>query len=250
MRDFQLFEDGIGVKRQKDRRKNPDYEKPTKRVQTDILALEQPNQGYRYMCPLLPQNESCSPPTIDDIVRAEWTITYGGIPKNLVVISDGAKNIRDRLQRIFNQTPVIILDWYHLKKKVGEFFSMMGLKKEKKKEHIQNILHHLWHGRYESAHTYIHSSVKPLKTRYYKKEELLQYLHKHKVEIIDYDRRKRNKKTVGSSRAETTVNQVVGVRQKKKGSSWTPNGSRALAIMRTFELNKEFSLFWENQRVA
>ena len=35
-----LFEDGIRVKRQKDKRNDTNYEKPTKRVQTDVIAIE------------------------------------------------------------------------------------------------------------------------------------------------------------------------------------------------------------------
>jgi len=35
-----VFEDGIGVKRQKDTRNDEDYGKPTKRVQSDIIAIE------------------------------------------------------------------------------------------------------------------------------------------------------------------------------------------------------------------
>lgn len=240
-----LFEDGIVVKRQKDVRKDQAYEKPTKRVQTDVISLAKPTSGYRYICPLF---SDCL--TMDDLLRAEWSLIYQGIPQNLIVISDGAKNIRERLERVFNHRPQIILDWYHLKKKTGEFFSMMGLRKPQKETHIKTLLNYLWCGEYDQAYQYLKSSVKPRKDRTYKKEELLQYLKKHKQEIINYDQRKKCGKTVGSGKAEATVNQVVGVRQKKKGSSWTPNGCKALAIIKTCQLNGEFDSFWEEQSAA
>lgn len=79
---------------------------------------------------------------------------------------------------------------------------------------------------------------------------MLNYLSKHRSEIVNYDKRKNNGKVIGSGKIETTVNQVVGIRQKKKGSSWSPKGSRALAIIKTFELNDEFDQFWSRQSAA
>jgi len=38
------------------------------------------------------------------------------------------------------------------------------------------------------------------------------------------------------------VDQVIGCRQKKKGMSWRPKGSKLLAILKIFELNGQ----WEN----
>lgn len=77
-----------------------------------------------------------------------------------------------------------------------------------------------------------------------------QKLDKHKNELIDYRLRKEKGKKVDSGKAEVSVNQVIGSRQKKKGMSWTPKGSYALGIIKTLELNQELNQFWNNKKAA
>lgn len=189
-------------------------------------------------------------------LRLEWSNLYQGKQVNLVAISDarpeisvGARNIRKRLETVFGKSVMIILDWFHLKKRVNENMSMMGFKKEIKKEHIKQILNYLWYGQYKETVKYI-KDLKPHKKRIYKQIELLAYLDKHKKELINYDCRKAIGKKVGSGKAEISVNQVIGSRQKKKGMSWTPKGSYALGIIRTLELNQEINDFWDKKKAA
>jgi len=66
---------------------------------------------------------------------------------------------------------------------------------------------------------------------------LLGYLQKHAEEIIDYGRRQKAGKPIGSGRMEKAVDQVVGMRQKKKGMSWSASGGHALALLKIAELN-------------
>jgi len=70
------------------------------------------------------------------------------------------------------------------------------------------------------------------------------YLDKHQAEIIDYDRRKQAGKPIGSDRIEKAVDQVIGHRHKRKGMSWRPQGSRALALLKVLELNGGWHDFW------
>lgn len=59
--------------------------------------------------------------------------------------------------------------------------------------------------------------------------------------IIDYERRVKAGKTIGSGRMEKAVDRAaVGVRQKKKGMSWSEAGSRALSLLKVVELNGEW----------
>jgi hypothetical protein len=256
-----LFEDGIGVKRQKDKRKVLDYEKPTKRVQSDVIAIEktgktgktgkteeETSSNYRYLSPLLNEQGEVAI-SMTERLRIEWSTLYKGKPVALVAISDGARNIRKRLETVFGKSVTIILDWFHLKKRVNENMSMMGFKKVDKKEHIKQILNYLWYGQYKEAIKYI-QAMKPYKSRIYKQEELLAYLNKHQKELINYRLRKEMGKKVGSGKAEVSVNQVIGSRQKKKGMSWTPKGSHALGIIRTLDMNEEVNQFWNNKKAA
>ncbi len=64
-------------------------------------------------------------------------------------------------------------------------------------------------------------------------EQLITYLEKHKAEIIDYDKRKKAGKTLGSGRGEKANDQLIGRRQKDKAIAWSDNGSKALAIIAT-----------------
>lgn len=238
-----FFDDGIGVKRQKDKRNQSDYEKPTKRVQSDVFSLEQADGTYRYMTDLINEKGDIVM-TGEDVLRCEISKSYEGKTMNLVAITDGARNIRLRLWRVFGIFVMIILDWYHLKKRVNEVMSMMGLSKSMKEIHIKFILNHLWEGKVAACLLYIEKEVQPPKWREIHKKNLLGYIEKHEAEIINYEKRKAAGKTIGSGRAESSVNQVVGMRQKKKGISWTPGGSKALAILKTLELNQEWKQYW------
>ena len=72
-------------------------------------------------------------------------------------------------------------------------------------------------------------------------KELIGYLEKHHSEMIDYDRRRRVGKCIGSGRMEKGVDLVVGHRQKKKGLSWSSNGSKALSLLKMAELNRHWN---------
>jgi hypothetical protein len=45
-------------------------------------------------------------------------------------------------------------------------------------------------------------------------------------------------------RMEKAVDRVIGNRQKHKGISWRPQGSRALAILKVLELNGKWQQSW------
>jgi hypothetical protein len=51
---------------------------------------------------------------------------------NIVAITNGAKTIRLRLSSLFGDAFVLILDWYHLCKKLRNLMSMIAINKEEK----------------------------------------------------------------------------------------------------------------------
>ena len=142
----------------------------------------------------------------------------------------------------------LILDWYHLDKKVGELMSMVARNKQEKAIHVARLLDHLWHGRTEAALAYLRREVQaknpePLAA-------LVTYLEKHRAEIINYGRRQRAGKPIGSGRMEKGVDQVIGARQKHKGMSWSPTGSKALGILKVVELNQQWEQLWFPQQAV
>jgi hypothetical protein len=94
----------------------------------------------------------------------------------------------------------------------------------------------VWHGKTIEALDYL--TQIPTVRNQEKFEELRGDLTKHQTEIIDYDQRKKAGKTIGRGRCEKTKDAIVAHRQKKKGMAWSRSGSKALAIIKTGQLNK------------
>jgi hypothetical protein len=249
-----LFEDGIQVKQQKEKRvgrseaesgleKMVDEVSKRSRVNTDVFLLQKSNGAFEYLSAGIDHagKESVS---LARIVQARMIQEYGKQQDalNLVAITDGAKTIRLRLLEIFGVATTVILDWYHLSKKLRELMSMIARNKVEKSMHLRELLQHLWHGRVEEALEYLRTQVQSRNQE--KLAELVGYLEKHRTEIIDYERRKQAGKTIGSGRVEKGVDQVIGHRQKKKGTSWRPKGSKALAILKILELNGQWQQTW------
>jgi hypothetical protein len=249
-----LFEDGIQVKQQKEKRVGRSEAESgleemvnevskRSRVNTDVFLLQKSNGAFEYLSAGIDRagNESVS---LAHIVQTHIIQEYGKEkePLNLVTISDGAKTIRLRLLEIFGVTTTVILDWYHLSKKLRELMSMIARNKVEKSMHLRELFQHLWQGRVEQALAYLHTQVQPRNKE--KLAELIGYLEKHQTEMIDYERRKQAGKTIGSGRVEKGVDQVIGHRQKGKGTSWRPKGSKALAILKILELNGRWQQTW------
>ena len=97
------------------------------------------------------------PISLATVVRARILDLYQKESKalNIVAITDGAKVIRHRLLAIFGVLPVVILDWYHLCKKVRNLMSMIALNKEEKSNHVKLLLSQLWHGQTDIALNYL-----------------------------------------------------------------------------------------------
>ena len=142
----------------------------------------------------------------------------------------------------------VILDWYHLDKKVGELMGMVVRNKQEKAVHVAHLLHHLWHSRTDAALTYLRREAQAKTPE--QLAALVTYLEKHQAEISEDGRRQRAGKPIGSGRMEKGVDQVIGVRQKHKGMSWSPTGSKALGILKVVELNQQWEQLWFPQQVA
>jgi hypothetical protein len=107
----------------------------------------------------------------------------------------------------------------------------------------QTMLGFLWHGQVEEARSFLSQrSVRNQEAQ----AQLLGYLDKHASEIIAWERRKQTGKAIGSGRMEKAVDQVIGMRQKKKGMSWSARGSRALAALKMAERNGEGKQLFPN----
>lgn len=248
--EVRVFEDGIGVKAQKDWRARSGADKSipaaaagAKRITSDVVMLECAEGHYRYLCEGIDQQGE-TVIRLEDRVRAALREEYGDHPGplNVVAISDGASMIRNSLHTIFDTAPVVILDWYHLRKKVRELMSMVAMNKTDKEQHLSVMLKRLWAGEVDAVLEYLRTEVAVRNAD--KHQELIGYLERHHHEIIDYATRQAADKPIGSGRMEKGVDLVVGHRQKKKGMAWSAKGSKALAILKVVELNGQWQSLW------
>ena len=255
-----LFEDAIQVRGQKENRhhKQGVEQKPTPgnvpsittpAILTDLVIWQKKDDTFEYLVALINERGHETVP-VSALLKHRLIQEYGQELKPLpvVAITDGAKVIRQHFEAVFEGTPTIILDWYHLGKKVRDFMSMIARNKEEKNQHLKFIFHHLWHGHIYSVLNYLKTAVQPKNEE--KLFELIGYLEKHQSEIIDYHRRKKAGKMIGSGLMEKGCDQVIGRRQKKKGMSWRKVGSRSLGILKVVELNNQWEKWWFPQEAA
>jgi hypothetical protein len=250
-----LFDDGIQVKKQKEHREksasscsNVDAvqrqqsggKQSKAKVNTDVLMLQGAQGGFTYIMEGVEGTDAEGEQvSAEELVKGALISEYGDREEalNLVAITDGARNIRLFLTRVFGCVIVLILDWYHLDKKIWELMSMIAWNKTEKESHCRTLLAWLWEGNVDEALNYLRTSVSPRNTK--KHHELITYLTKHKPEIINYQARQEAGKPIGSGRMEKGVDQVIGRRQKDNGMSWSEVGSKALGLLKIHELNEQ-----------
>lgn len=223
VKEVEVYEDAIGVRGQKSIR---DKSLKTNREwhYTDVVMLEQPDGNFKHIVPGLDLETST-------VFEMEIKKAYGlkRKPLALVCFSDGATAIKDRMKEVLGKEVKIILDWYHLNKKIWNLMSMIAINKSEKEEKSRLILHHLWKGDLKTA-LRILSEVHSKNDK--KHEELINYLTKRASQIINYAKRKELGKTIGSGRVEKGCDVIIGMRQKGNAKSWSPKGSRALALVK------------------
>lgn len=259
-REILVFEDAIQVRGQKENRDTKQLvmkepmnqhreEIKTSAIQTDFVMLEKKDGQFEYLTALI-DDDGNDRVSLPDLLRSRIIQEYGmeKEPLPIVAITDGAKVIREHLAMAFGVAVVIILDWYHLGKKMRDFMGMIAPTKEDKQRYLKFIFYHLWHGHIYTVLDYLQNTVKAKNEE--KRVELIAYLEKHKTEIIDYDRRKKAGKSIGSGYIEKGCDQTIGHRQKKKGMSWQRVGSKSLGILKVVELNKQWQKLWFPKEAA
>jgi hypothetical protein len=236
-----VLTDGIGVKAQKPTRDKPGQAKTgktAKRHDTDVMLLQGQDGRFTYLCGSADQRVSLCQ-VAKACLRREWGERTTPLP--VVALTDGARTIRQDLTTLFGSCVRVILDWYHLAKRVYEHLSMCAHSRAERERWEPQVLGFLWHGQVSEALSFLASlAVRNAKAL----AELVGYLQKHAEEIIDYGRRQATGKSIGSGRMEKAVDQVIGMRQKKKGMSWSQAGSQALALLKIAELNGQWQQVW------
>ena len=200
-REVVLMEDGIQVKQQKAWRERrcgaagqqrrseeampppppmpPLKQKRNKRVTTDVAMLEKRDGSYEYLCGGI-DDEGKALYDVVEALRAAVVEHYGSnaaATLAVVAITDGAQNIRTHLERVFGGSPIpVILDWYHLTKKVYQLLSMVAHGKDERERMQQKIVGFLWRGEVSKALSYLREvSARRVEAL----SELVTYLERH-----------------------------------------------------------------------
>lgn len=238
-KELLLLEDAVGVKQQKQYR-NAAYTKITQTVQTDVVLVnnESNSNDYTVYVANNSDRESLNNQILAHLSRYSQK---GELP--IVVIADGARSIRKNLQNLLGMSLIFILDWYHLSEKIWQFMSQIAVNKLEKEIHSPLLVGLLWEGKVQDALCYLEHSIVSKNSA--KKQELVDYLIKHEHEIIDYERRKKAGKKIGSGAVEKANDIIVAHRQKKKGMAWSKDGSKALSILKALEVNQKWASFWQ-----
>ena len=232
--------DDIGVKRQKDTRRE-DSVRQSRFVENSVAHIQYEQSVF--MLTAIGMKE------LFKRILA-YLLEKHLFRKELVFFTDGARNIRKSIEDVFAFHPsILILDWYHLKKKCMELLSMSIKGKEERNTVLEKLLRHLWVGNLEEADAYLHSlSDSKIKSRS-RLEELCSYLERKGDSIPCYALRAALGLRNSSNPVEKANDLLVAERQKHNGMSWTPHGSGALAsIQMLFENNLAKSWFSEKKR--
>lgn len=216
--------DDIGVKRQKESR-GDGYEKPTKYVENTVVHVQSGQSQYYLTC--VGMREAFK-------ILLAFLLANGMLEdKRLVFLTDGARNIKDCIEEFFSFRPYcIILDWFHLKKRMQEQMSMaLKGKKDEKKQMVKDILRILWAGNTQEAKDYLGS----IKAKNIKNKDILsdagKYIESKSAFVPCYAMRAMKGLRNSSNPVEKANDIIVAQRQKHKGMSWSKKGSGALAAI-------------------
>ena len=235
--------DDVLVKHQKDERR-AGFAKEKKNVANTVIHIQADGKSYIL--------------TAVGIRKAFVLLTAflleNGLFENrqLVFLSDGAKEIKDYAEKFFSWRPyVLILEWFHLAKRVKEFCSMcIKLPKDKKGPIIKKILSYLWVGDVDGAVAYVRSFPKSMIKNQDIIDDMCAYLERKRENICCHAIRRAFNLRLSSNAAEKSNDLVVADRQKHNGMSWSNNGSGALAALSAAYRNNTLRLWIQERDVS
>jgi len=243
--------DDVGVKKQKDERKNKaqenncDVELSTKKkrvyIQNTVVHVKHQRKSYMlngygvfHVLQLL----------LSFLIHNELN------EKTLTFFIDGHGLFSKVLQYFFwHKKVIIILDWYHLRKKCSELLSMALCGSKIRNEVLNDILPLLWHGLVDETVCYLNHIQKTKVKNTKELKHLISYLRKNTPMIPAYSVRKEIGLTNSSNRGEKANELLVAHRQKKNGMSWSKSGSISLASITALSKNKEYERWFDSGEI-
>jgi len=225
MLTVQISIDDVVVKKQNEKRENPESNKKSKkkRLSDTIAHIKQDGRSYT----LVGDN------TIQVLSFLIAFIFHNKLDGNrMQFFTDGHKVLNEAILKKFSwyKNMGIILDWFHLVKKCKELLSM-GMK-----------------GRVLRNQLLPKIPIKNIKDQE-KIDKLISYFEKNRGYIPCYAIRKRLGLCNSSAIGEKMNDLLVSKRQKNNGMSWSKKGSIALASITAIKRNKESKNWFEKKEL-
>jgi hypothetical protein len=173
-------------------------------------------------------------------------VTAGHRP--LVALADGAGWIRAWFEALPVPGKVMVLCWYHLRKRCSQQISGSGLPKADKKPLLGRVLGALWEGKVDAAVQALRQA-RGAASRPDWIDELIGYLEARRPYIPDSKARKGAGLPLASHRVEKWNDWAVSERCKGRGMSWTAEGVVALAILEAARRNGELDAWRRDGRL-
>ena len=251
--DYEIYgvnisSDEVGVKRQTDGRPREEGRAQPKRVENTVIHVETANEMGS------PKVASSSSYILNSSsVSGAFRLLLGFLCANdllgrtMVFFADGARNLNTAIANIFSFANIkIILDWYHLRKKMEETLSLICNNRNYRNEMLQKTMPLLWRGDVDGAVT----TLKSIDTGMVKNNGsliyLMGYLERVRASIPNYMLRAALGLRNSSNRGEKANDLIVSNRQKHNGMSWSDTGSTTLASVSAIQYNDELDNWVNN----
>jgi len=180
-----------------------------------------------------------------------------------IILADGARWIT-KLAKTQYPLAKLILDWWHLNKRVWETVDWLkhhGLSAKDARNWGQRVRDWLWRGKAIVALQYCVSLGKQMglsppedKPQTQLGETSLQsfylYLNNNFDSIIDYHRYRRNGYFISSVFVEKTIDLLICRRLKLRGQNWSRKGADNIVTFRQMIQNNDWKDYWQGQKAA
>ena len=199
-------------------------------VHNTVAQIERPGQRF-----------TLTGASVGQVLRfvLAFLLTNGLLAQRLRFFTDGQRSLQGAILTFFSWHPTasVILDWFHLVKKVKEQLSLACRGREIRNRHLQVLLGLLWFGLLDRAQDYLRSIASSELKDTASIKRLIGYLERNRSHIPCYALRRQLGLPNSSNPVERANHLVTSNRQKHHGMSWSKEGSYALTALSTVVLN-------------
>lgn len=163
-----------------------------------------------------------------------------GLKNNWTFYLDGQRIINESIAYRFGWRKIdMILDWYHLDKKINKQLFRAVKCCDQRDKLMQRLKKWAWYGLVDEAISCIQNIKADILKNKEEQQVLIGYFERNRNYIKCYAVRKVLGLRLSSNQVEKANDELVAARQKKNGMSFTRNGSYSLAVIKSLELNQE-----------